>query len=60
MKLYGIAWQQELPRPKILEAAKRIAMEELRRAMPKNYGVEFVAAHDGKDACVVFVDLLVK
>jgi hypothetical protein len=56
MKLYGIAWRQELPRPELLEAAKRIAIDELRHAMPKNYRVGFVAAHDGKDACVVFVD----
>jgi hypothetical protein len=56
MKLYGIAWRRELPRPKLLEAAKRIAAEELRLAAPNNYKVGFVAAHDGKDACVVFID----
>ena len=57
MKLYGIAWRRGLPRPKLLEAAKRIAAEELRRAAPNNYKVGFVAAHDGRnDASVVFVD----
>jgi hypothetical protein len=49
MKLYGIAWRQKLPRPKLLESAKRIA---LRRAIK----VGFVGAHDGRTACVVFVD----
>jgi len=56
MKLYGIAWRRDLPRPKLLEAAKRIATEELRHAARNNYKVGFVGAHDGRDACVVFVD----
>ena len=56
MKLYGIAWRRESPRLELLEAAKRIATEELRHAVPNNYKVGFVAAHDGKNACVVFVD----
>ena len=56
MKLYGIAWQRELPRPQLLEAAKRIATEELHNAAPSNYKVGFVGAHDGRTACVVFVD----
>jgi len=56
MKLYGIAWRQELPRPELLEAAKRLAEEELGHAAPNNYKVGFVAAHDGQNSCVVFVD----
>jgi hypothetical protein len=56
MKLYGIAWRRELPRLKLLEAAKWIAAEQLRHASPNNYNVGFVAAHDGKNACVVFID----
>jgi hypothetical protein len=56
LKLYGIAWRRELPRPKLLEAAKRIAAEQLRDAAPSNYKVGFVGAHDGRTACVVFVD----
>ena len=56
MKLYGNAWRRELPRPKLLEAAKRLAAARLRHASPNNYKVGFVAAHDGKNACVVFVD----
>jgi hypothetical protein len=56
MTLYGIAWRQELPRPKLLEVAKRIAAEQLRNAAPSNYKVGFVGAHDGRTACVVFID----
>jgi hypothetical protein len=56
MKLYGISWRRELPRSELLEAAKRLTIEELRHAAPRNYKVGFVAAHDGKAACVVFVD----
>ena len=56
MKLYGIAWRRELPRPELVEAAKRIAAEELRNAAPNNYKVGFVGAHDGSSACFVFVD----
>ncbi len=29
MKLYGIAWQRKLPRSELLEAAKRLTIEEL-------------------------------
>jgi hypothetical protein len=29
MKLYGIAWKGDLPRPEVLDAAKRIAAEVL-------------------------------
>ncbi len=56
MKLYGIAWQRELPRAHLLEAAKRIAAEVLRKAVPNNYKVGFIGAHDGRKACLVFVD----
>ena len=56
MKLYGIAWQQKLPRPQLLEAAKRVAAETLAKETANNYKVGFIGAHDGKDACFVFVD----
>jgi len=56
MKLYGIAWRRELPRVNLLEVAKRIAVEVLRNAVPNNYKVGFIGAHDGKKACLVFVD----
>jgi len=56
MKLYGIAWRRELPRAHLLEAAKRIAPEVLRNAVPNNDEVGFIGAHDGRKACLVFVD----
>jgi hypothetical protein len=56
MKLYGIAWRRELPRAHLLEAAKRIAAEVLEKTVPNNYKVGFSGAHDGRKACLVFVD----
>ena len=56
MKLYGIAWHRELPRPELLEAARRVAAEALAKEAANNYKVGFVGAHDGRGACFVFVD----
>ena len=56
MKFYGIAWQRELPRPELLEAAKRVAADVLAKETANNYKVGFVGAHDGQNACFVFVD----
>lgn len=56
MKLYGIAWQSELPRPELLEAAKRVAIDVLAKETANNYKVGFIGAHDGRGACFVFVD----
>jgi hypothetical protein len=56
MKLYGIAWQGELPRSELLEAAKRVAADVLAEETANNYKVGFIGAHDGRGACFVFVD----
>ncbi len=56
MKLYGIAWRGESPPAELLEAAKRIAAEELPNAPSNNYKLGFVGAHGGRNACFVFVD----
>ena len=56
MKFYGIAWRREWPRKELLEAAKRVAREELRRTAANNYNVGFIGAHEGRDASFVFVD----
>jgi hypothetical protein len=56
MKLYGIAWHRELPRPELLEAARRVTTETLAKETANNYKVGFVGAHDGRNACFVFVD----
>ena len=56
MKLYGIAWRSELPRPDLVDAAKRIAVDVLSKESANNYKVGFIGAHDGRDASFVFVD----
>ncbi len=56
MKLYGIAWPSELPRRELIEAAERVAVEELRNVSSNNYKVGFIGAHDGRNTCFVFVD----
>ncbi len=56
MKLYGIAWRGESPPAELLEAAKRIAAQELPNAASNNYKLGFVGAHGGRNACFVFVD----
>jgi hypothetical protein len=56
MKLYGIAYQREFPRRELLESAKRVAAETLVEERANNYKVGFIGAHDGRNACFVFVD----
>jgi hypothetical protein len=56
MKLYGIAYRGELPRPELVEAAKRVAADVLSIETANNYKVGFIGAHDGRGACFVFVD----
>src|SRR6202158_6545068 len=56
MKRYGTAYRRELPRPELLEAARRVAADTLEKETANNYKVGFVGAHDGRNACFVFVD----
>jgi hypothetical protein len=56
MKLYGISWHGELPRRELIDAAKRIAAEQLQKEAAPNYKVGFIGVHDGSGACFVFVD----
>jgi len=56
MKLYSITWRGERPRPALLETARRIADEQLAQEKPNDFRVGFIGAHDGRDACFVFVD----
>ncbi len=56
MKLYGIAWSGERPRPELLETARKIAAEQLAQEKSNDYRVGFIGAHDGRNACFVFVD----
>ena len=46
MKLYGIAYRRELPRPELLDAARRVAAKTLEKETANNYKVGFVGAHD--------------
>jgi hypothetical protein len=56
MKLYGIAWRRESPRPELIAAAKQIAAEQLAAETAPNHKLGFIGVHDGRDACFVFVD----
>src|SRR5437879_3487360 len=56
MKLYGIARRREWPRRELLESARRIVPVELAKTELNDYKVGFVCAHDGRNACFVFVD----
>jgi len=58
LKLYGIAYDRARPRPELLAAARKIARARLPQPAVGDgrYGVGFVGAHDGRDACVAYVD----
>jgi len=58
LKLYGIAYDREQPRPALVDAAARVARSQLPHpaAGAGRYGVGFVGAHDGRDGCVAFID----
>lgn len=58
LKVYGIAYRRDLPRPELVEAAKAVA----RPLLPQpavgegRYGVGFLGVHDGRGANFVFLD----
>lgn len=57
VKVYGIAYQRPLPRPELVEAAKRVARAHFVSASGRtHYGVGFLDVHDGRGANFVFVD----
>jgi hypothetical protein len=56
MKLYGIAWRRQRPRPELLEAAKKLTADVLAKETGSNYKVGFVGTHDGRGASFVFID----
>ena len=58
LKVYGIAYRREVPRPELIEAAKTAARTRLaavEKSM-KQYGVGFLGIHDGRTANFIFVD----
>lgn len=58
LKVYGGAYGCAVPRPALVEAAKRAATEVLPRPAEADdrYGVGFACAHEGRGACFAFVD----
>src|SRR5215218_8273199 len=58
LKLYGIAYGRERPRPELLEAALAAAASPLPQppSSDSRYGVGFLGVHDGRGGNFVFVD----
>ncbi len=58
LKVYGIAYGRDLPRPALVQAAQQIAAQRLPQpaVTPDRYGVGFLGVHDGRGAAFVFVD----
>ena len=58
LKVYGIAYQGEYPRARLIEIAKALASERLPLLAGTEgcYGVGFLGVHDGRGADVVFID----
>lgn len=63
VKVYGIAWQGEQPRPELVQAAIRTAAQALPSPArqlagdgPDRYGLGFCIVHDARDHCFVLCD----
>jgi catechol 2,3-dioxygenase-like lactoylglutathione lyase family enzyme len=58
LKVYGIAYRGESPRPELVAAARRLAEERLAHDADgtSHYGVGFVGVHEGRGGNFVFVD----
>jgi hypothetical protein len=58
LKVYGIAYQCDYPRPGLVEAAKTVARVHLLQplALQQGYRVGFLGVHDGRGANFVFLD----
>lgn len=54
LKVYGIAYGRSAPRPELVDAAKRLALEVL--PLEPLYGAGFIGAHDARGGCYAFVD----
>jgi hypothetical protein len=55
IKIYGIAYNRDLPRPELVAAAKRHAALHL-ESDRNHYHVGFLGVHDGRGANYVFFD----
>ena len=58
LKVYGISYNRDIPRPELVEAAKRIADKYLQtnRTRHTTYGIGFLGIHDGRGENQVFLD----
>ena len=58
LKVYGISYGPDGPRPELIETAKNLARERLPQPAitPGRYGVGVLGVHDGRGANFVFVD----
>lgn len=54
LKVYGIAYARPAPRPELVDAAKRLALEVL--PPEPLYAVGFIGAHDARGGRYAFVD----
>jgi hypothetical protein len=58
LKVYGISYRRETPRPELVDAAKAAARSRLATVADTmdHYGVGFLGIHDARTANFVFVD----
>jgi hypothetical protein len=58
MKIYGLAYRGDVPRPGLVAAAKVVARRRLPRPARAEgrYGVGFMGVHEGRGSNLVFVD----
>lgn len=58
LKVYGIAYRGERPRPEVVAAAKEAALPALPQppTTGDRYGVGFLIVHDGRDGCWCLLD----
>lgn len=58
LKVYGITYNRPAPRPELVNAAKRVALDVLPQPAIGfgHYGVGFMGVHDGRGVNFVFVD----
>jgi hypothetical protein len=58
IKVYGIAADGTQPKPRLVDAAKRVAADRLTQVKPDavQHGVGFLGIHQGKGGCFVFID----
>jgi hypothetical protein len=58
LKVYGIAYQQPLPRAEVIAGAQHLVNAQLATlsAGKRHYGVGFMGIHDGRGAIFLFLD----